>query len=220
MKYLRYFFYIAWNWNLRIALHLLGSEIRGEKKYHIQTTAIDELHSLEENGIDIDHATIYMPVSYPLLEAALEQSTPGKDSHFLDIGCGMGRALCVAAHRGFMKVSGIDLSRELCEAAKNNLAITKNEIPSLQYSVINNDAFYFEIPADADCLFLFNPFDEIIMSGVLANIMHSLSLHKRKMQVIYVNPLHKELFLAAGFVETWYTKKLHYLEASILSTPA
>lgn len=195
---------------------MIWQEIAGEKKYGINTTGADELFKLEDQGIDISHATIYMPVSYPLLEEAFKQLNLKSSNHFLDIGCGKGRALCVAAHQGFKKVTGLDFARDLCEAAKENLAITKQQIPSLEYKVINNDAFYFEIPADVDCIFFFNPFDEIIMSAVVKNIFTSLKNNARNITIIYVNPLHKEIFLKAGYKETWYSKKMKYLEVSVL----
>ena len=96
------------------------------------------------------------------------------NTHFLDIGCGKGRALCVAAYHGFNKVTGIDFSKGLCLEAEKNLTQTKLQIPKLHYKIYTNDAFYFEIPTDVDCIFLFNPFDEIIMSGVVENIIVSL----------------------------------------------
>ncbi len=229
-SYINYFFYLAWNWNTSIAWHIIWQEIRGEKKYGIHTTGADELKKLDKRGIDISHATIYMPVSYELLEDIFEQlglnklqTYPERSrrtnlkpfTHFLDIGCGKGRALCVAAHYGCKKLTGIDLSKELCADAKENLARTKKTIPGIDSAVVNNDAFYFEIPDDVDCIFLFNPFDETIMSGVVENILESLQIYPRPMHIIYVNPLHKEYFINAGFTETWYTKKMKYLEASI-----
>jgi SAM-dependent methyltransferase len=216
-SYLKYFFYLAYNWNIGIAWHIIRQEISGEKKYGINTTGADELNKLEKQGIDISHATIYMPASYTLLEEIFKQLKNSKPlNHFLDIGCGKGRVLCVAAHQGFKQVTGLDFARDLCEAAKENLVITKQQIPALEYKVINNDAFYFEIPDDVDCIFFFNPFDEIIMSAVVNNIFKSLKNNPRKLTIIYVNPLHKEQFLKAGFKETWYSKKMKYLEVSIL----
>jgi SAM-dependent methyltransferase len=195
---------------------MIRQEMAGEKKYGIHTTGADELYKLEKLGIDISHATIYMPVSYSLLEETFQHIDLTSLHHFLDIGCGKGRALCIAAQHGFKQVTGLDFAKELCEAAKENLNITKQKFPALEYKIINNDAFYFEIPDDVDCIFFFNPFDEIIMSGVVKNIITSLKKTPRKINIIYVNPLHKELFLKAGFTEIWYTKKMKYLEASIL----
>ncbi len=216
-SYIKYFFYIAVNWNVKIAWHIIKQEVKGEKKYGINTTGADELKKLEDKGIDIAHATIYMPVSYVLLEDIFKQLNIRSLHHFVDIGCGKGRALCVAAHKGFNKVTGIDFSKALCDMAKENLALTKQKIPALQYNIINNDAFYFEIPADADCIFLFNPFDEVIMSGVVNNLMESLREHPRTMTILYVNPLHKQFFIKAGFKEGWYSKKMKYLEAVMLT---
>ena len=68
LPYIKYFSYIAFNWNIKIAVHILRQEIRGEKKYGIHSTGADELKKLEKKGIDISHATIYMPVSYELLK--------------------------------------------------------------------------------------------------------------------------------------------------------
>ena len=218
-NYIRYFFYLAVNWNPRIAFHLIKQEITGEKKYGIHTTGADELKSLQKKGIDITHATIYMPVSYELLDALFKQlkrSSSQPVHHFLDIGCGKGRTLCVAAHQGFNKLTGIDFAKYLCDTAVKNLNITRKQFPSLDFDVINNDAFYFEIPDDVDCIFLFNPFDEIIMSGVVQNILNSLEAYPRNLSILYVNPLHKEYFINAGFTETWQSKKMTYLEGVIL----
>ena len=190
LTYIKYFYFLFINWDTRIAWYMIKQEIKGEKKYGINTTGADELHKLEKLGIDISHATIYMPVSYTLLEEIFEQLPVTIRNHFLDIGSGKGRALCVAAHQGFKQVTGLDFFK--------------------------NDAFYFEIPDDVDCIFFFNPFDEIIMSAVVNNIFTSLQNKPRRISILYVNPLHKALFLKAGFTETWYSKKMKYIEAVIL----
>lgn len=219
LSYINYFFYLAFNWNFKIARHVISREIKGEKKYGINTTGADELKSLEKKGIDIEHATIYMPVSYDLLEEVLQAANnlvikPG--NHFLDIGCGKGRALCVAAYYGFTKLTGIDFSKKLADAAAANLELTRQKFPGIQYTIYNNDAFYFEIPDDVTCIFLFNPFDEVIMSGVVFNILESLKRNKRTITIIYVNDLHKETFTIAGFSEVYYKKTMRYLEVSVL----
>jgi len=215
-SYIKYFFYLAWNWNVKIAIHILRQEIKGEKKYGISTTGADELKSLEKKGIEIDHATIYMPASYDILKDIFLQVKIKPTSHFLDIGCGKGRVMCVAAYEGFIKVTGIDFSKAFCNAAEANLNITKQKIPGLQYKVINNDAFYFDIPNDVDCIFMFNPFDEVIMDGVAENILESFEMAPRTITLIYANPLYKEKLLEVGFKQIYHTQKMNYLEAVIL----
>lgn len=215
-SYIKYFFYLAWNWNVKIAVHILRQEIKGEKKYGITTTGADELKSLEKKGIETDHATIYMPVSYDILEDVFLQLNIKDKVHFLDIGCGKGRAMCFAAYKGFNKVTGIDFSKAFCESAEKNLLAIQKKLPPFQYKVINNDAFYFEIPADADCIFMFNPFDEIIMDGVAENILESFEMNPRTITLIYSNPVHKEKLLEVGFKQIYHTQKMNYLEAVIL----
>ena len=216
INYLQYFFYLAHNWNIRIAKHIISKEVKGEKKYGIKTTGADELTKLNEKGIDIEHATIYMPASDDLLEQVFSNVPMKSFRHFIDIGCGKGRIMCVAAHFGATKVTGIDFSKEFCDAAKLNLAKTKLQFTALEYKVLNNDAFYFEIPDDADCIFMFNPFDEVIMSGVIENIEMSLERFPRKITIVYANPLQKHLFLEHGYQQIFHRKKLTYLEAIVL----
>src|SRR6478609_9433477 len=99
LPYIKYFFFIAYNWNIGIAWYIIKQEIRGEKKFGINTTGADQLKKLEKKGIDITHATIYMPVSYDLLEDIFKQLNIEDYNHFLDLGCGKGRAMCIAAHK-------------------------------------------------------------------------------------------------------------------------
>jgi len=216
LSYIRYFFYLGLNWNFRIAGYIIAQEIKGEKKYGIITTGADELKHLEAKGIDIEHATIYMPVNYLMLEEIFTKIAIGNYTHFLDIGCGKGRALCVAAYYGCKKVTGIDLSKKFTAEAETNITSLKQKTPSLQYKIQNTDAFYYHIPNDVDCIFLFNPFDAVIMSGVAENILMSLESNPRKITIIYANPLCKEELIAIGFKQTFHIKKMEYLEAIIL----
>ena len=215
--YIKYFFYLGFNWNWRIASYIISHEVKGEKKYGINTTGSDELKKMKAQGIDITHATVYMPITYFQLEEMFSALPAGKRTHFLDIGCGKGRALCFAAHHGYNKVTGIDFNTQFCTEAGENLAFTKNTIPALQFSLINKDAANTTIPGDVDCIFFFNPFDMSVMKKVMANIVQSLQQHPRNLHVAYANPLYKDLFLEKDFKETYHSKRMHYLELSILN---
>ena len=215
-SYIRYFFYLGISWNWRIATIILREEIKGEKKYGIDTTGADELKKLKAGGIDISHATIYMPASYHLLENIFKQIPGSPRKHFIDIGCGKGRALCVAAYSAFTKISGVDFSKEMCDAAERNLSITRKKIPGIIFFIKNENAALYKIPDDADCIFLFNPFDETVMRDVASNIAESMEKKPRQMHIIYANPLYKNLFLEKGFTEIYYSKRLQYFEVSVM----
>jgi SAM-dependent methyltransferase len=214
--YLRYFFYLAWNWNISIAFFIIYYEIRGEKKYGINTSGFDELKHLQKKGIDLTHSTIYMPVNYYMLEKMLSEVNqfPNNKS-FLDIGCGKGRAMVVAAHYGFNKIRGIDISKKFCEEAKENFDSVKDKFPGVDFKVELQDAFYYKIPIDVTVIFIFNPFDEVIMSGVVENILISQEKNPRTIYVVYINPLYESLFLENQFVKTRSHKKLNWLQGSI-----
>jgi len=214
LSYISYFFYIAFNWNPIIAFHIIFHEIKGEKKYGINTIGVDNLQSIESEHID--NATIYMPAIYSVLEWVFAQINPKNIHHLVDIGSGKGRVLCVAATLGCKKVTGIDFSEKLCLDALLNLSKIKNNIPNVEANVSYQDAYSYKIPKDADCIFLFNPFDEPIMQAVVKNILQSYSLYKRPIYIIYANPIHKKVFTKAGFEEKFYLKKLRYLEVNIL----
>ena len=65
--------------------------------------------------------------------------------------------------------------------------------------------------------FFFNPFDEKIVLEVVKNIMKSIRHYPRKVFVVYLNPMHKEIFESAGFFEEYYVTELEYLELSVLT---
>lgn len=214
--FIQYFLYLGFNWNWRIAIYIIRQEYKGEKKYNLNTTGSDELKKMKAQGIDISHATVYMPITYFQLEEIFTALPAIPRKHFLDIGCGKGRAVCVAAYHDYSKVTGIDFSKQFCTEASHNLQITKDRLSTLDFCVIHEDAANVDIPGDVDCIFLFNPFDIVIMKKVVNNIGKSLKSYPRNLHVAYANPLYKALFIEKNFKEIYYNKRMNYLELSIL----
>lgn len=216
--YFKYFYFIARNWNLRLAAFTVYHEMRGEKKYHLNTIKIDDLHLQKIESSNLSHASIYQGSNYFIIEKAFEYL---KEQHanntILDFGSGKGRIMVVAAHYGFQHVSGIDFSESLCREAEYNIEQTKSRFPGTGFKIICDDAANYEIEHDMNVFFFFNPFDDVVMIQVVKKILSSLKHNPRKVYVVYVNPLHKEIFLSAGFEEEYYLKKMDYLEFCILS---
>jgi SAM-dependent methyltransferase len=208
---------MAWHWNPVLAAFVMYFEIKGERKYHINTLGEDELKSLKGEGIDISHASIYMPVNYYVIERLMgEIMNHGSNKTFLDFGCGKGRAMIVAASYGFEQITGIDFSKEFCEEAEATLQDYSEKNSSAHFTVVNIDAYYFDIPDDITTFFFFNPFDEFIMKEVVSNMMKSVHRNSRTIRVLYANPQHKSVFLDNGFSEIYYFKKWGYFEGVIL----
>ncbi len=214
--YFHYFFYIGINWNFRLATVILYNEIKGEKKYGIQSSGFDELKKLKKKNPEFTQSTVYMPVGYNVLEDIFIFMKNKNKIHFLDIGCGKGRAMAVAIYFGFRKASGIDISEKLLAAARRNLENILKIFPGVSIDLHFADARNYKIPDDTDCIFFFNPFGKEDMQYTCKNIFQSLQRNPRELFIVYANPLYKEIFTSNGFREIFYRKELNYLEASIL----
>lgn len=219
-QHIRYFIYIATNWGIRLGFFTFHHELKGEKNYRINTTSFNNLSRFNIKGNQLAHATEYMPVSYFTIEQLFSHLPENaKAGTFLDIGCGKGRAMCIAAHYGFSNVSGIDFAKEMIDTAAKNLIRTKEMFPDLQYELSWADITTLEIEKEVSTVFLFNPFDEILMKSVVQKIKTSLINYPRAIHIMYASPRHEELFFAAGFDVIFRVKKLNYLEGIILQIP-
>ena len=211
------FFFISFNWNIKLAWFTVKHEIRGEKKYHLITSRINNLKKLSIKGNNLESAAIYQGANYFLLENVFEYlQSIDANKNILDYGCGKGRVLAVAAFYGFIKITGIDFAKELCDEARKTIAPVQQKFPEKIFNVIYANAVDYVIEDDTNVFFFFNPFDEIVMLTVVKNILASLKINEREVYVVYINPLHKEIFLSAGFEQIYHLEKLRYIEVSIL----
>lgn len=216
--YFKYFYFIARNWNIKLAAFTVFHEIRGEKKYRLNTIKIDRLHDQNIASENLTHASIYQASSYYLVEKAFTFLQDEKANFSLvDFGCGKGRVIIVAAYFGFKRITGVDFSCNLCLEAELNIEKIAVFFPDNVFNIICADAAYYQIEKDQNCFFFFNPFDEVVLLRVVKNILSSLKENPRKIYVVYLNPLHKEIFLSAGFEEKYSLRKMEFLEFSILS---
>ena len=216
--YLKYFYFIARNWNVKLAAFTIYHEIKGEKKYKLDTVKVDNLHHQKIKSGNLKHASIYQATNYFLIEKAFDfLRNENVNNHLVDFGSGKGRIMVVAAYFGFKKITGIDFSQTLCNEAEINIDKIKPRFPSVDFETFCDDVVNYSIKDDDTVFFFFNPFDEVVMLKVVKNILASLKKNERKIYVVYVNPLHKEIFLSAGFEEEYYFKKMEYLEFIILS---
>ncbi len=206
------------NWNFPLAFFSIYHEIKGERKYHLNTIELDRLKTITVKGDNLEHGSIYQACNYFILEKGFNYlASINENKNFTDFGCGKGRAMIVASHYGFRIITGIDFAKALCLMAEKNIQNTKSLFSSTKFDIICDDVVNYKIQKDQTVFFFFNPFDEVVMLAVVKNILSSLKEKERKIYIMYANPVHKEIFLSAGFEEEYYFKKLQYLELSILS---
>ena len=118
---------------------------------------------------------------------------------FVDLGCGKGRNLILAAEHGFRPVIGVELDRRLTGIARSNADTFAAAAawPDNPISVVNSDAIAYPFPPLPTVVFLFNPFGANTLRAVLGNLERSLQSRPRRLLVGYVNPMHREVLDAS-----------------------
>ncbi len=193
--------------------------MRGEKKYGVSTTGIDDL-SKSVAADERLHASIYQPVNYYTAETLMNQLTAAeKKGGFLDVGSGKGRVLAMAAAYGFTDITGIDFSAQLCHQAILQADSIESRYQNACIAIECIDARNFEIAPSISVIFMFNPFDDLVMQDFLKQVSKTLYHKPRKIKILYANPVCRKQLLNVGFSEVFNFKKLQYLEGSVFESP-
>lgn len=161
-----------------------------DTKYGTDTINIVTIEDMHVNSENKQHGTIYQGVPVLMFDELLsELNIDFQRSTFIDYGSGKGKALMLASKFGFGNIIGVEYSSELVETCKKNIAHYCRKIKTaVNFTVICSDAAEFDVPADANCLFFYNPFDEPVIRKVLARVEGSIDKYPRDIWILYVNP--------------------------------
>lgn len=107
---------------------------------------------------------------------------------FVDIGCGKGRAVMMAAERPFGYVEGVEFSRALYE-----IAVINWKKPALVNPFRFTDAVDYEFPSVPLAVYMANPFDRPVTAIVMARLEMSLRENKREAWLINYKPTQRDL---------------------------
>jgi SAM-dependent methyltransferase len=111
------------------------------------------------------------------------------DFTFVDLGCGKGKPLLVAASYPFRRLVGVDISPVCVGAARRNLARYGPEpVDPARIELLVGDAADYAFPPEPLVVYLYNPFPGAVLERVVANLERSLLTRPRPAAVIYVNP--------------------------------
>ena len=134
------------------------------------------------------YITAYGSISPTVLTQALsELPIQYENFTFVDIGCGKGRALLVAAQFPFRRLLGVEIATELCEIAHANVA--KSPDWAARISIVNQDAINVTYPDGPLLLFLYNPFFAPVLRRTLKNLERQLHRSPRPAYLLYaLNP--------------------------------
>jgi SAM-dependent methyltransferase len=127
---------------------------------------------------------------------------------FLDLGCGKGQVVFLAAHFPFGQVHGIDLSEDLISVARRNLDPGKHHFRCAHVDLVAGDAADYAIPTDVTVCYLYHPFPRPVMERVMAHVDASLAAHPRRMHLFFLEATDVDLLEAHGFRQARRIRRL------------
>jgi SAM-dependent methyltransferase len=148
------------------------------------------------------HSTDYVPTKAIALKKVLKGLDIEDNDNFVDLGSGKGRTLLIASEFGFRKVIGVEFSKTLCDISTKNALKFREKAPwaaEIEVRFISAEEYRFS--AFDNFIYLFNPFDNVLMNRVLCNLQDSLQENPRKLTIIYNNPECHDLILQKPFIE-------------------
>ena len=182
--------------------HIAGWRARRfDEKHGIETgvvVPVAEIHDVDP--VLASHAVHYEPSTLPKFERAMQAVAieHGRFT-FVDYGSGKGRVLLLAAQYPFRRVIGVEMSAALNAAATANIEAFRRRRPlSARIELVTGDARDLPVPDGGLVVYLYNPFDATILREVWDQLRASIRNEPRPLFVIYVNPLHRQVFDAAA----------------------
>jgi len=176
-------------------------------RFKTDTHKMRELKEINTSFGNIENAVAYMVSWNRTLKQTQSHVTKllkDLDGHsFVDYGCGKGKVVLWSAKKDILKIGnryvGIDFDSSLIEIAKSNANKMHLDAGIFKNANVLN---FLEYP-EKEISFFYNPFDEKILSRLLEGLINRASA------VIYVNPVHRQLFLDAGFISKIRKEEWH-----------
>jgi tRNA1(Val) A37 N6-methylase TrmN6 len=154
--------------------------------------------STDELRLSPERSSYYSNSGGSQLDSVLATLSINDLDAIVDFGCGKGGALITLAKYPFFRITGVEISPQLANIARNNLR--KLHISNVEIAVC--DATDFSELDDFSYVYFFNPFPCDVMRIVMNNIKKSLSRVPRKMTIIYLNPAcHETVICDSLFVK-------------------
>ncbi len=167
----------------------------------VDTGGIQHAFSFEAGETNVQAAIAHIasrPDAFAAAMAAVD--LPQETLTFVDLGSGKGRALLLAAACPFRRIIGVEFAAELHQVALANLRKLGHPVgPDQRFDLVNADATLFRLPDDPLLLFLFHPFNPPVLTDVVRNVTQAVRERPRPMRVAYVNPVHLDVWIAAGW---------------------
>jgi predicted RNA methylase len=173
-------------------------------RYGTDTSGIIEVDQIDVDSPNKRFAMRYEVTRARPLKKLLQRLAPDKSGIFVDIGCGKGRVMMVAAAYGWRRIEGVEYSPGLCTIARTNLDTFRDRTGlDFEAAVVETDVVDYDVPPEANVFFMFNPFSAEVLEMVAWKIARSAAEHPRKVWLIYLYPECRAAFdTSSAFEET------------------
>src|SRR3954447_3763817 len=140
----------------------------------------------------------YVPSAWHVVPRALRYIGVSDRDTFVDFGCGKGRVVHQAARWPFARVMGVEISPDLAEIARANMAARSGHHKCKNVEIVACDVVDFPIPDDLTVAYFFQPFSGDTFDSVLRRIIDSIDRNPRRVRLIYCRPFNSETVVATG----------------------
>ena len=162
-----------------------------DRRLNINTVPTPDRHPSSNLSTLFGDAIEYQVVDYQVLRHYIEPVKVGADDVLIDIGCGMGRVLCVFSRKGIRKCIGIEFSGDLARIAERNARSIRGRHGPIEVRI--GDAAEADY-SEGTIFWMYHPFGDRTMQAVLSRIGESLATSPRRIQIVYVNPVCEAVF--------------------------
>ena len=138
----------------------------------------------DDTGADQYHHP-YEPTPYCVLERLAGSGWIGKDDVVLDYGCGKGRVGFFLSYRVKAKTLGIEYDERIYGGALEN---RKTAVCKAKPDFVLTRAEEYEVSAEVNRCYFFNPFSVEILRKVMARIIESYYENPREMSLFFYYP--------------------------------
>jgi len=128
---------------------------------------------------------LYDTIDYRLISQVLDRLQLRPYDVAYELGCGLGRIVCVLARQRIHRSIGIELSPALARRAEQNITTLRGRRAEAEIRVQDAAEANYD---DGTVFVLFNPFGGRILGAVLERIHDSLQRSPRSMRIAYINP--------------------------------
>ena len=149
----------------------------------------DKLLQIKTTGRDDSNADTYRypyePTPYGVLERLANSGLIRKKDVVLDYGCGKGRVDFFLSYQTKAKTIGVEYDERIYQMAIEN---QKTAVSRARTEFVLARAEEYEVPAEVNRYYFFNPFSVELLRKVMARIVESYYENPREMYLFFYYP--------------------------------